>query len=151
MCIRDRIKGLYIFGEDQAYTDPNVTHVKECLGNLDFLVVQELFMSETAKLADVVLPGVSYAEKEGTFSNTERRVQRVRKAVEPAGEARLDTDIFVDVMNRMGYPQSPITSAELMDELAKVTPSFAGISHARLDSEEMCIRDRYRGDNRTLP
>lgn len=132
-----RIRGLYIFGEDQAYTDPNVEHVKECLNNLDFLVVQELFMSETAKLADVVLPGVSYAEKEGTFSNTERRVQRVRKAVEPAGEARPDTDIFVDVMNRMGYPQKPVTSAELMDELAKVTPSFAGISHERLDSAEV--------------
>ncbi len=93
-------------------------------------------MTETAAYADVVLPGVSYAEKEGTFSNTERRVQRVRKAVDLGTNARLDTDIFIDVMNRMGYPQPQLTSAEIMDEIASLTPSFAGISHARLDAGE---------------
>ena len=90
-------------------------------------------MTETAQYADVILPGVSYAEKEGTFSNTERRVQRVRKAVELEGEMRLDTDIFIDLLNRMGYPQPHLTSAEIMDEVASLTPSFAGISHKRLD------------------
>lgn len=131
------IKGLFIFGEDPVRTDPNTAHVIKCLKALDFLVVDDLFMTETAKLADVVLPGVSYAEKEGTFTNTERRVQRVRKAVTIAGEAKQDTWIFTEIMNRMGYPQPHLTAAEIMDEIASVTPSFAGISHARLDSEEV--------------
>ena len=85
-------------------------------------------MTETAQYADVILPGVSYAEKEGTFTNTERRVQRVRKAVTVPGEMRLDTDIIIDLMNRMGYPQPHLTSAQIMDEIASLTPSFAGIS-----------------------
>ena len=94
-------------------------------------------MTETAQYADVILPGVSYLEKEGTFTNTERRVQRVRKAITVPGEMRLDTDIIIDLMNRMGYPQPHLTAAEIMDEIASVTPSFGGISHARLDSEEV--------------
>ena len=97
-------------------------------------------MTETAQLADVILPGMSYTEKEGTFSNTERRVQRVRKAVTIEGEAKEDTWIFTEIMNRMGYPQPHLTAAEIMDEIASVTPSFAGISHARLDSEEVAGR-----------
>ena len=135
--IEGKIKGLFIFGEDPMRTDPDTHHVLHALESLDFLVVDELFMTETAKLADVVLPGRSYAEKEGTFSNTERRVQRIRKAVTVPGNMRLDTDIFTDIMNRMGYPQPYLTSAEIMDEIASLTPSFAGISHARLDSEEV--------------
>ena len=133
--IRGEVKGLYIFGEDPVVTDPDTHHVIKALESLDFFVMNELFMTETAQYADVILPGVSYAEKEGTFSNTERRVQRVRKAVELDGEMRLDTDIFTDIMNRMGYPQPRLTSAEIMDEIASVTPSFAGISHERLDKE----------------
>ena len=93
-------------------------------------------MTETAQYADVILPGVSYAEKEGTFTNTERRVQRVRPAVKLDGDMRLDTDIIIDLMNRMGYPQPHLTSAEIMDEIASVTPSYGGISHARLDAGE---------------
>ena len=131
------IKGLFIFGEDPVRTDPNTHHVIECLKAVDFFVIDELFMTETAKYADVILPGRSYAEKEGTFSNTERRVQRVRKAVEIAGDTKPDTWIFTEIMNRMGYPQPHLTPAEIMDEIASVTPSFAGISHARLDSEEV--------------
>ncbi|SCI43796.1 Formate dehydrogenase H [uncultured Roseburia sp.] len=134
------IKGLFIFGEDPVRTDPNTSHVIKALNSLDFLVMDELFMTETAKLADVVLPGRSYTEKEGTFSNTERRVQRVRKAIEVAGETRPDTWIFTEIMNRMGYPQPHLTPAEIMDEIASVTPSFAGISHVRLDSEEVAGR-----------
>ena len=135
--ITGEIKGLFIFGEDPVRTDANTQHVVRALQSLDFLVVDELFMTETAKLADVVLPGRSYAEKEGTFTNTERRVQRVRKAVEIAGETRADTWIFTEIMNRMGYPQPHLTPAEIMDEISSVTPSFGGISHARLDSEEI--------------
>ena len=133
------VKGLFIFGEDPVRTDPDTHHVIKALKNLEFLVVDDLFLTETAKYADVVLPGRSYAEKEGTFSNTERRVQRIRKAVEIPG-TRADTDIFTDIMNRMGYPQPRLTPAEIMDEIASVTPSFAGISHKRLDSAEVAGR-----------
>lgn len=136
--IKKEIRGLYIYGEDPVVTDADTTHIIKALKSLDFFVLQELFMTETAQYADVILPGVSYAEKEGTFSNTERRVQRVRKAVDltldPSFDIRLDTDIIIDLMNRMGYPQPHLTSAEIMDEIASVTPSFGGISHARLDA-----------------
>ncbi len=133
--IRKEIRGLFIFGEDPMVTDADQNHVRKALESLDFLVVDDLFMTDTAMLADVVLPGTSYAEKEGTFTNTERRVQRVRKAVQLEGEMRLDTDIFIDLMNRMGYPQRQMTSEEIMDEIASLTPSFGGISHRRLDKE----------------
>lgn len=134
--VEGRIHGLYICGEDPVVTDPDSHHVIKALESLDFFVIQELFMTKTAQYADVILPGVSYAEKEGTFSNTERRVQRIRKAVEPEGDMRLDTDILIDLMNAMGYPQPKLTSAQIMDEIASVTPSFGGISHARLDAGE---------------
>lgn len=134
--IRKEIRGLFIFGEDPIVTDADQNHIKKALESLDFLVVSDLFLTETAKYADVVLPGTSYAEKEGTFTNTERRVQRVRKAVTLEGEMRLDTDIFIDLMNRMGYPQPHLTASQIMDEIASLTPSFAGISHSRLDSGE---------------
>ncbi len=135
--IEKKVRGLYIYGEDPIVTDPDTSHIIKALESLDFFVVQELFMTETARYADVVLPGCSYAEKEGTFSNTERRVQRVRKAVTLPGNMRLDTDIIIDLMNRMGYPQKQMTAAEIMDEIASLTPSFGGISHARLDSAEV--------------
>ncbi|NCE65339.1 formate dehydrogenase subunit alpha [Pseudoflavonifractor sp. 524-17] len=134
--IEGKIKGLFIFGEDPVVTDPDTSHVIKALESLDFFVLQELFMTETAQYADVILPGASYAEKEGVFSNTERRQCRVRKAVNSPGEARLDTDIFIDLMNRMGYPQPHLTAAEIYDEIASVTPSFGGMSHARLDAGE---------------
>lgn len=134
------IRGLFVFGEDPVRTDPDTNHVIHALESLDFLVVDDLFLTETAKYADVVLPGRSYAEKEGTFSNTERRVQRIRAAVTIPGDTRLDTDIFIDIMNRMGYAQPQLTSAQIMDEIASLTPSFAGISHARLDSAEVAGR-----------
>ncbi len=134
--IEGKIKGLYICGEDPVVSDPDTHHIIKALESLDFFVIQELFMTKTAQYADVILPGVSYAEKEGTFSNTERRVQRIRKAVEPVGEARLDTDILTDLMNAMGYPQKRLTAAQIMDEVASVTPSFNGISHERLDAGE---------------
>ncbi|MCC8029251.1 MAG: formate dehydrogenase subunit alpha [Lachnospiraceae bacterium] len=138
--IRGDIKGLYIYGEDPVVTDADTTHIIKALKSLDFFVLEELFMTETAAYADVILPGMSYAEKEGTFSNTERRVQRVRKAVDltrdPSFDIRPDTDIIIDLMNRMGYPQPYLTPSEIMDEVASVTPSFGGISFERLDAGE---------------
>ena len=134
--IAGKIKGLYICGEDPIVSDPDTTHVEKALKSLDFLVIQDLFMTKTAEYADVILPAVSYAEKEGTFTNTERRVQRIRKAVTVPGDMRNDIDIITDLMNAMGYPQKRVTSAEVMDEIAALTPSFHGISHARLDAGE---------------
>lgn len=130
-----KIKGLYIFGEDPIVTDPDTNHVRKALENLEFFVVQELFMTETAAYADVVLPGISYAEKDGTFTNTERRVQRVRKAVEPKGQAREDFAIFCDVMTRLGYPCHYDSAQEIMEEIASVTPTFGGITYERLEKE----------------
>ncbi len=134
--IEGKIKGLYICGEDPIVTDPDTEHIRHALESLEFLVVQELFMTRTAEYADVILPGRSYAEKEGTFTNTERRVQRIRTAVTVDGDMRLDTDILIDLMNAMGYPQKHMTASEIMDEVASLTPSFAGISFARLDAGE---------------
>lgn len=131
------IKGVFLFGEDPVRTDPDTNHVIHALESVDFLVVDDLFMTETAKYADVILPGRSYAEKEGTFTNTERRVQRVRKAVEGPEGARLDTDIFIELMNRMGYAQPQMDAAQVMDEIASLTPSYGGMSHTRLDGEEL--------------
>lgn len=128
-----RVRGAFIFGEDPVRTDPDTHHVIHALESLEFLVVDDLFLTETAKYADVVLPGRAFAEKEGTFTNTERRVQRVRKAVEGPQGTRLDTDIFTEIMNRMGYPQPQLTPAQVMDEIAALTPSYGGMSHARLD------------------
>ena len=134
--IKGDIKGLYICGEDPIVTDPDTEHIKKALTSLDFFVIQELFMTKTAEYADVILPGTSYTEKEGTFTNTERRVQRIRTAVKLEGDMRLDTDIIIDLMNAMGYPQPRLTASEIMDEIASVTPSFAGISFERLDNGE---------------
>ena len=134
--IRGEVKGLYICGEDPVVSDADTAHIVKALESLDFLVVQDLFLTRSAQYADVILPAVSYAEKEGTFTNTERRVQRVRKAVTVEGEMRTDIDILTDLMNAMGYPQARLSSAEVMDEIASLTPSYAGISHARLDAGE---------------
>lgn len=126
------LKALYILGENPMLSDPDITHVEQALNNVEFLVVQDLFLTETAMLADVVLPGSSFAEKDGTFSNTERRVQRVRKAVEPvAGKA--DWEVITEIMTKMGYPYSYASASDVFDEMAKVTPQYGGISFARLE------------------
>jgi len=127
------VRALYVMGENPMVTDPDVGHVEEALRSLDLLVVQDIFLTETAQLAHVVLPGSSFAEKEGTFTNTERRVQRVRKAVEPPGEAREDHVIIMELAERLGYPMRFRDTAEIMEEIASLTPSYAGISHARLE------------------
>ncbi len=134
--IEGKIKGLFIQGEDPVVSDPDTHHIIKALESLEFFVIQELFMTKTAQYADVILPAVSFTEKEGTFTNTERRVQRIRKAVELPGNMRLDTDIITDLMNAMGYPQKRLTASQIMDEIAEVTPSFAGISYERLDRGE---------------
>lgn len=129
------LKGLYIIGENPMVSDPDLNHAEKGLENLDFLVVQDIFMTETAKLADVVLPSASFAEKEGTFTNTERKVQRVRKAVESPGEAREDWAIICDLSTRMGYEMSYSDAREIMAEIGRVTPSYCGINYDRLEHE----------------
>jgi len=156
-----RIKALYIMGENPILSDPNMNHVKEALSEIEFLVMQDIFLNETAQLAHVVLPGVSFAEKEGTFTNTERRVQRVRSALPIRGEARRDLDIICDLGKRLSSADSftdasrgletdgdqqmgvdvihPVTdwnyvgASAVWDEIAALTPSMAGIAYERLE------------------
>jgi len=128
-----RVRGLHIMGENPMLSDPNVNHVREALEKLDFLCVQDIFLSETARLADVVLPAASFAEKDGTYTNTERRVQRVRKAVESPGDARGDDWIICELATRMGYPMSYGGPAEVMAEIASLTPIYGGISLERIE------------------
>ncbi|MGB9936536.1 MAG: formate dehydrogenase subunit alpha [Methanobacterium sp.] len=131
------IKGIYIMGENPMISDPDLQHVQESLENLDFLVVQDIFLTETAELADVVLPAKSWAEKDGTFTSTERRVQPIRKAVEGPGEARDDWAIVSDVAKRMGSDLFNYNSAqEIFEEVRKVTPQYAGMNRERLDKPE---------------
>lgn len=127
------MKFLYIMGENPMVSDPDTNHVKHSLEHAEFLVVQDIFLTETAQLADVVLPAAAFAEKDGTFSNTERRVQRVRKAVEPVGSAKPDWVILMELMNRLGYAKTYKHPSEIMDEIAAVTPSYAGIDYDRIE------------------
>ncbi len=131
-----RIKGLYIMGENPMLTDPDLTHTGEALEKLDFLVVQDIFHTETTPYADVILPAASFAEKEGTFVNSDRRTVRVRKAVESPGEAREDRRIIVDMAQHMGYDLGSYESAsQIFDEIAEAAPIFAGISYDRIEVE----------------
>lgn len=129
------LKALYVIGENPLVSDPDVNHAEKSLNNLDFLVVQDIFLTETARLADVVLPSACYAEKDGTFANTERRVQRVRKAVEPPGQAWDDWKIICEVATRLGYAMAYDSSRQIMEEISKVTPSYAGLSYERIEYE----------------
>jgi len=130
------IKGMYIMGENPMVTDPNLNHTEEAFRKLDFLVVQDIFMTETAKLAHLVLPASSFAEKDGTFVNSDRRVLRVRKAVDLPGEARTDSRIILDLAEKMGYNIGVYSSeSEIFDELAKAAPIMAGISWDRIDRQ----------------
>ncbi len=131
---KGEIRGMFILGENPMLSDPDLHHVESALKNLDFLVVQDIFLTETAQLADVVLPGVSFAEKDGTFTNTERRVQRVRRAIEPIGQARPDWQILCDLAIRMGSPMRYGDPKEIMEEIASVTPSYAGIRYERMET-----------------
>jgi formate dehydrogenase alpha subunit len=142
-----RVKALYVMGENPFLSDPNMNHVEEALHALEFLVVQDIFLNETAQLADVVLPATSFAEKEGTFTNTERRIQRVRVALPIKGEARRDLDIICDLGKRLsqsdGTTYSDVihsvddwnydSASAVWDEMAALTPTMSGISYERLE------------------
>jgi formate dehydrogenase major subunit len=122
-----KLKALWVMGEDLVQTDPNTTKVIAALDHLELLVVQELFMSETCRHAHVVLPGASFLEKSGTFTNGERRIQRVNQVVEPLPGTKPDGQIIVDIMNRMGYPQPDYHPDSLLEEISSIVPFFAGV------------------------
>jgi len=160
------IRAMYIMGENPLLSDPDLNHVRVQLGKLDFLAVSELFLSETAELADVVLPAASFAEKDGTFTATDRRVQRVRKAIEPVGESRPDWVIITQLAERMGHPMGYGSPEEIMDEIAGLVPLYGGISYRRLEKgglqwpcpnpehpgTKILHRDRFaRGKGRFIP
>lgn len=161
-----KVKAMYIFGENPMLSDPDLNHVRHALESLEFLVVQDLFMTETAQLADVVLPGASFAEKDGTFTNTERRVQLLRRALEPLGDARSDWQIITELGQQLlaagvvgergaAIEAAPyggwdyLNPAEIMDEIAALTPSYGGIRHQRLQSGKglqwPCPDERHPG------
>lgn len=125
--IEGKLKALWIIGEDVVQTDPNTNKVIKAMNSVDMLIVQELFMTETAKHATVILPGASFLEKEGTFTNGERRIQRVQKVVEPIAGCKPDGQIIVDVMNRMGYKQADYTAAGVLEEISQIVPFFRGV------------------------
>jgi predicted molibdopterin-dependent oxidoreductase YjgC len=143
-----KIKALYIMGEDPTSSDPDSGHIRECLDQLDFMVLQDIFPTQTSTYADVLLPGVSFAEKEGTFTNTERRVQLVRRAISPRGEGRPDWQIIAELAKRIiagggrEIKEAPASGWEytvasaIMDEARTLTPSYAGISYQRLENGE---------------
>jgi formate dehydrogenase major subunit/formate dehydrogenase alpha subunit len=143
-----RLKALYVLGENPLVSDADLNHAEASLANLDLLVVQDLFLTETAAKADVVLPGRCFAEKEGTFSNTERRVQRVRAAVDAPGEACDDWKIIGEIATRMGYPMAYDNAEAIFEEIRKVTPSYAGITYARIETEGLhwpCLNEEHPG------
>jgi len=129
-----RVKAIYILGENPMLSDPDLTHVEQALRKVEFLVVQDIFVNETGSLADVVLAGASFAEKEGTFTSTERRVQRVRKALDPPGKALPDWQILTRLAVKMGADWSYASASEIFDEMASLTPSYAGMSYDRLEA-----------------
>jgi predicted molibdopterin-dependent oxidoreductase YjgC len=133
--LRGKVRGVYIMGENTVVSDPNTNHAQAALEATDFIVVQDIFMTDTAKLADVILPAATFAESDGTFANSERRVQRVRPAIKPVGESRPDVDILLDLMSRFKIAQNLHSASDVWDEMRSLTPLFGGISYDRLDTE----------------
>jgi predicted molibdopterin-dependent oxidoreductase YjgC len=146
--LEDKVRALYILAEDPIMSDPDTNHIRHCLKQADFIVLQEIFPTETSPYADVLLPGVTFAEKTGTFTNTERRVQMVRQALEPIGDARQDWEIITEIATRMLTGGSRTVNegdwsswsynnpADIMAEINALTPSYAGITHERLERGE---------------
>ena len=145
---KDDIKALYLMGENPALSDPNLNRTRKALESVEFLVSQDIFLTESAEFADVVLPAACFAEKDGTFTNTERRVQRVRKAVKAPGEARVDWQIISELAAKMGYPMHYENANQIMDELASLSPIYGGMSFNRLETLGLqwpCIDKEHPG------
>ncbi|MCL6449787.1 MAG: formate dehydrogenase subunit alpha [Acetobacteraceae bacterium] len=132
---RGELKAMYIVGENPMLSDPDLGHVEEALKRLDFLAVQDIFLTETAKLADVVLPAASFAEREGTFTSTERRIQLLRRALQPPGRSRPDLEIVLELASRLGQGWQYRGPAAVMEEMAGLMPTYGGVSHGRLGED----------------
>ena len=142
------LKGLMVIGENPMVSDPDLKHVEEALDNLELLMVQDIFFTETARKADVVFPGVTFAETDGTFTNTERRVQRVRQAISPRGGTLPDWQILCELSKRLGYPMNYSSPEEIFDEMKTVTPSYAGMTYTRLEGKGLhwpCPNEEHMG------
>lgn len=133
--LKGKIKAMYMMGENPFLSDPNINKVKKCLATMEFLVVHDIFLTETAEYADVILPGTAFPEKDGTYTNTNRQVQLARKAINPPGQARTDWKIIADLSTRMGYPMTYHSTGEILKEISVLTPDYQGISYERLDKE----------------
>lgn len=146
---KKQIKAMYLIGENPVLSDPDAKHIKESIEALDFFVVQDIFLSETAQLADIVLPSVSFAEKDGTFTNTERRVLRVREATKPIGGSKPDWRITCQIAQKMGAKGFDFSDpVEIMKEIAALTPSYGGITYERLESGGLqwpCLDQEHPG------
>jgi formate dehydrogenase alpha subunit len=129
----DKIKGFFVMGEDIILSEPNVLKLEKSMNDVEFIVLQDIFLNETARFADVIFPATTFAEKDGVFTNSERRVQRVRKAVEPPGQAKADWEILVLLANQLGANWSYDGPADIYAEMAKDAPNFAGISYEKLE------------------
>jgi predicted molibdopterin-dependent oxidoreductase YjgC len=146
-----KIKALYIWGEDPAHTHADILNIRKALESLEFMVYQDLFLTETARYAHVVLPAASFAEKEGTFTNTERRVRLLRKAIQPVGSSKPDWEIFLELSNAFGLKTDFKNPAEIYDEMASLTYYFRGISHKRLGTKGLqwpCTNESHPGTER---
>jgi formate dehydrogenase major subunit len=130
--LQGHIKGMYVMGENPFLSDPNVNKVRTALMSLDFLAVQDIFLTETAEFADVILPAASFPEKEGTYTSTDRRVQLGRKAIDPPGEARPDWEVIADIANRVGYPMTYGSAREVFSEITDLSPRMGGLAYDRL-------------------
>lgn len=133
--IEGQLKAMWIMGEDVVQSDPNSQKVAKALESLDFLVIQEIFFTVTSQFADVILPGASFLEKEGTFTNGERRIQRVQKVVDPVGQSKPDGQILVEIMNRFGYPQAPYSADTMLREISQIVPFFEGVKWDELGTQ----------------
>jgi formate dehydrogenase alpha subunit len=151
MILEGKIKALYVFGEDPFINLPNLERVKNGLHQLELLVVQDLFMTHIGSYAHVILPGVSFAEKDGTFTNMERRVQRVRQAISPVGGSRPDWKTLCDLSTKMGYPMEYQHPAEIMEEIGSLVPFYSGISYSRLEKDGIQWSSRNGMKRRFLP
>ncbi len=149
---RGKLRGMYIVGENPLMSEPDLVHTREAMAKLGFMAVQDIFPTETALLADVILPATSFAEKTGTFTNTERRIQMVRQALQPPGRSRSDWQIVADLSTRLGYQMSYPDSSAIMKEIAALTPIYGGVSHRRLQRpgglQWPCWDSRHRGTPR---
>ena len=128
-----RIRAMFMMGENPFLSDPNINKVKQALATMEFLCVQDIFLTETAEYADVVLPATTFFEKEGSYVNTDRRVQHARAAVAPPGQAREDWKVLIEIARRMGYPMEYESPAQIWEEIRQLTPFFAGIDYPRME------------------